>query len=68
MEHGTFESMEVAIEKKELHSNSQKKAGGWYTKAKLEHQECWTKSFGYNLILTSKSHACRARACMCSGA
>ena len=46
MEHGDFSTMELAIKKKSVQSNSQKKHGGWYTKHKLEHGECWTKSHG----------------------
>ena len=46
LEHGNFNDMEIAVKKRHVRQNSQKQEGGWYTKHKLEHSECWTKSFG----------------------
>ena len=44
LKHGNFNDMEVAIKKRHVKENSTGKQGGWYTKAKLEQQECWSKS------------------------
>lgn len=43
LEHGSFEAMEMMIERKRIVENSKTKSGGWYTKSKLEHQESYTK-------------------------
>lgn len=45
LEHGSFEAMEMMIERKRIVENSKTKSGGWYTKSKLEHQESYTKNF-----------------------
>ena len=39
------------MKKRHTRQNSQKKEGGWFTKHKLEHSECWTKSFGRMMVL-----------------
>ncbi|CAK9110921.1 unnamed protein product [Durusdinium trenchii] len=44
LEHGSFECMELALKKKQIREDSEQKAGGWYTKNKLEQCEKYTKS------------------------
>ena len=43
LEHGTFEAMEMMIERKRTTENSEKLSGGWYTKLKLEQQESYNQ-------------------------
>ena len=43
LQNGSFAAMEVAISKKTIRAKSQAKQGGWYSKAKLEGAECWSK-------------------------
>ena len=43
LEHGSFQSLELAIVKRNTKSNTKSKQGGWYTKAKLEKTEAYTK-------------------------
>ena len=44
LEHGSFEQLEIRIQKKHIESQSKTKAGGWYTKGQLENQHGWTKT------------------------
>jgi hypothetical protein len=37
-EHGDFANLEVQISKKNIRSDKQNKAGGWYTRTYLEKQ------------------------------
>lgn len=47
--------MELAIEKKHTQENSESKQGGWYTKAKLEQQEAYTKNLVSIMHVTRRS-------------
>ena len=48
LEHGTFQAMELAVKKRNQKMNSQTKAGGWYTKGKLEKAESYSKTLILN--------------------
>ena len=44
-EHGDFQQMEVTIAKKNIKTDKQNKAGGWYTKFYLEKVAFWNKTW-----------------------
>lgn len=44
LEHGSFQALELAIVKRNKKTHSRSKQGGWFTRAKLEKNEGYTKT------------------------